>query len=655
MARALLVLAALAGLAHAGEVGPADALPLALRGGPDAAAVRASVAATGVHLGEPVGTAACARCHPAVVAQWTPSAHRFASFANPYYVASVEAFRAERGFEASTFCGDCHDPLIVAGGKMLAPIDRGTVEAQAGLTCLVCHAIDAPDQAGNGAFQAHVSGPRPGPEHRAHVARPALRTPTLCASCHRVGLTEAVTADRWFRGQDEYGDWRDSGWSGRGAPSIWRPPEVRACVDCHMPRVPVGPEEKGAVAGRIRSHRFAAANAALARLAQDDAQAAAVAASLAGAVSVALQDGGDGRVDVVMRNRTVGHRFPGGTVDSNEVWVELTAWDARGKVLRRSGGLDAAGHLDPDAHRVRAQPVDDAGLPLARRDVQHQRGVVFDGRLPPGQPRAVRYRLPAGTARVKARLLYRKFSKDYVEFACAEVKEAEARARCLTPPILEVGAAEARVSGGRVPASTDWQALTDHALALAVGLEGHATQAWVVASEARRLAPPERPEPILAQAMAAARLGRTDDVVALLDVADALPTTPPASAWIRANALARAYRTPAALAAAERLGERLPDDRHTWTLLARLRAVMGDAAGALQAADRALLGDQEFAPALYQRLLALRALKAPGVEDAEAKWSRHRRATETDLALRQKWRAARGPGRPDPSEPLPEY
>ncbi|MEZ4463126.1 MAG: hypothetical protein R3F43_01060 [bacterium] len=61
-----------------------------------------------------------------------------------------------------------------------------------------------------------------------------------------------------------------------------------------------------------------------------------------------------------------------------------------------------------------------------------------------------------------------------------------------------------------------------------------------------RLAP-DRPEPALALAMAAARLGRTDDVVAILDRADQLPGTPPASQWIRANALARAYRTPAAL------------------------------------------------------------------------------------------------------------
>lgn len=652
----LAIFLALVTPAAAIELRPEAAFDKLLNGGPPPAELRASVERVGAHLGDPPGAAACVKCHPDVVEQWSASAHRFASFANPYYFASVEAFRAERGPKASEFCGNCHDPMLVSTGKMAAegPIDRGTPEAQAGLTCMVCHSVEVPDLQGNGEGKAHITGPSPGPEHRANVAKAPLRTPLFCGGCHRVGLTEEVTADRWFRGQDEYGDWRDSGWSGRGATAVWRPPEVRTCGDCHMPKVPASPDEKGAIGGLIKSHRFAAANAALARLRNDPVQLAATAEALKDVVSVDLRDGGPGKVDVVMRNRKVGHRFPAGTVDSNEVWVELVALGKKGQILRHSGALDAGGHLDPAAHRVRAQPVDAHGRPLARRNVQHQRGVVFDSRLPPGQSRAVRYRLPAGTTKVRARLLYRKFSKDYLEFACAEIKDPEVHARCLDVPVLEVASAEVALEAGRVPPTEDWQKLVDHAVALSLGLEGQATQAYAVALEAMRHAP-DKPQPLLALAMAADRLGRTDEVLSILDRVDAMPDAPPSRLWIRANALARAYRHGPALEAAEALAALLPDDRHCWTLLARLRGVENQPAAALEAAERALVGDRQFEPALFQKALALRDLKDPGADAAAALWHRHRRAQEIDLDLRQKWRVARGDLPGDPSEPVPEY
>jgi hypothetical protein len=654
---AFLLVSALSISAGAIELRPESAFEKLLTGGPSPEALRASVERVGAHLGEAPGAGACVKCHPDVVEQWEASAHRFASFANPYYFASVELFRAERGPKASEFCGNCHDPMLVSTGRMAAdaPIDRGSVEAQAGLTCMVCHSVEVPDLQGNGEGKAHITGPSPGPMHRQNVAKAPLRTALFCGGCHRVGLTEEVTADRWFRGQDEYGDWRDSGWAGRGAMAVWRPPEVRTCGDCHMPRVPAGPDEKGAIGGMIKSHRFAAANAALARLRDDPVQLAATAEALKGVVSMDLLDGGPGQVDVVMRNRKVGHRFPAGTVDSNEVWVELISLNSKGKVLRHSGAFDADGHLDPDAHRVRAQPVDEHGRPLARRDVQHQRGVVFDTRLPPGQARAARYALPQGTTRVKARLLYRKFSKDYAQFACAEIKDPVVHARCVDVPVLEVAAAEVALVDGRVPPTDDWALLVDHAVALSVGTEAMAAQAYAVAQRAVALAPPEKPQPGLALAMAADRLGRTDEVVAILDGVDALPDAPPARLWIRATALARAYRHKPALAAAEQLAALLPDDRHCWTLLARLRGLEGQPAAALEAAERALVGDREYEPALFQRSLALRDLGDRGADAAAALWHRHRRAQEVDLELRRKWRAWRGPGRPDPSEPVPTY
>lgn len=589
--------------------------------------------------GEPLGAAACQKCHPAVTAQWASSVHRLSSFNNPYYAAATTALRAELGPEPSTFCGDCHDPALVA--QMTGPIDPKSRAAQVGIGCQVCHGIDQIDVRGNGMFRATISGPKPGPEHAKHVAKPPLRTVALCGTCHRVGLLESVTGERWYRGQDEWTDWYDSGYAGRGLGALIPGPPRKTCAECHMPAEAAGPEEKAAKDGTVRSHRFLAANTALPAISGDVAQLEATQAFLQDKVSLRLVDGGPGLVDVVLHNHAVGHRFPGGTTDSHQVWIEWIAYGADGKILKQSGGL-GNGVLDPVSHQLRAWPLDSAGRLLARRDVQHQRGVGFDTRLPPRSPKVVRYRLPAGAARVTARLRYRKFSKAYAAFACAELA-GEAKARCLAPPITDVAEDAVELVDGRVPETTDWALRAEHAAGLAQGLSRHVVQA-----EALLEGGP--PLPVI-RARIAQALGQTDRVDALVGALG--EAAPPGALWIQASALARAYRTKPALAVAERLLVLRPDDRHALGLVARLKGVLGDAEGSLAIAHRLLAVEPENEQGLYLRMLALRELGRDATA-AEIEWSRHRRATETDLALRRKWRAQR-PGLPDPTEPVPEY
>jgi tetratricopeptide (TPR) repeat protein len=54
-------------------------------------------------------------------------------------------------------------------------------------------------------------------------------------------------------------------------------------------------------------------------------------------VPVAVRRGESVRVEVVVRTRKVGHFFPGGTVDAFDVWVELEAVDENGRVIFHSG------------------------------------------------------------------------------------------------------------------------------------------------------------------------------------------------------------------------------------------------------------------------------------------------------------------------------
>ena len=58
------------------------------------------------------------------------------------------------------------------------------------------------------------------------------------------------------------------------------------------------------------------------------------------------------RLDVVVRTRKIGHFFPGGTVDSFDIWLELQGKDAAGKVLYWSGFVEdeGKGPVEKGAH-----------------------------------------------------------------------------------------------------------------------------------------------------------------------------------------------------------------------------------------------------------------------------------------------------------------
>src|SRR5205823_444210 len=99
--------------------------------------------------------------------------------------------------------------------------------------------------------------------HRARLRPALLGQAALCQSCHKVALTETVTADRWLRGQDDYDPWLASAAAGHGAGAIPRPERRARCQDCHMPLEPARLGDAAAKNGLVRSHRFVGANTAL--------------------------------------------------------------------------------------------------------------------------------------------------------------------------------------------------------------------------------------------------------------------------------------------------------------------------------------------------------------------------------------------------------
>jgi Tfp pilus assembly protein PilF len=233
-----------------------------------------------------MGSEACARCHPDIHAQWTESAHRFSSFNNQWYRASIEYMQSVAGTKPARWCAGCHDPAPLFSGMMDKPVKEilHTPEAQVGLSCTACHAITRVHitmgqgdytirypplhsllTSGNRAVQVvhdYVTNLDPGP-HRETFLRPFMREESdkFCVGCHKVHLDVPVNDYRWFRGFNEYDAWQNSGISMNNARAFYHPDKARTCADCHMPRVKG--DDPAAKDGMIRSHRFIAANTAL--------------------------------------------------------------------------------------------------------------------------------------------------------------------------------------------------------------------------------------------------------------------------------------------------------------------------------------------------------------------------------------------------------
>ena len=214
--------------------------------------------------------AACAECHTDAHAAHMTSAHRFSSFNNPLYLASVRATRATLlartgSDEAVKWCAGCHDPVPLLSGRLDDPFfdDRTDPAAEAGITCTVCHAISEVGAHGGARGNADftLTAPQPYPfegrrepllkwinrqlvrakpaVHKRDMLKPLHKSAEFCATCHKVGLPPEVNGHRWLRGQNHYDGFRLSGVRGTSAGAFYFPPKAEAnCNGCHMPRVP---------------------------------------------------------------------------------------------------------------------------------------------------------------------------------------------------------------------------------------------------------------------------------------------------------------------------------------------------------------------------------------------------------------------------------
>jgi tetratricopeptide (TPR) repeat protein len=429
----------------------------------------------------------CKKCHPDVHAGWLHSAHHLSSFNNPVYLAAVRetrdvSLKRDGNVQASRWCAGCHDVVPFVSGAFDDPKfdDVNHATSQAGLSCTVCHAItNVNTDRGNGDYT--IEEPQHYPfafsdnevlqwvNNQMVKAKPAFhkktflkdfhKTAEFCSTCHKVHLPYELNHYKAFlRGQNHFDPYLLSGVSGHGAKSFYYPEVAKTnCSQCHMPLRESNDfgakffDDSGKLT--VHNHLFPSANTGIAWLIDSPETIAAHQKFLEGTMRVdifgikeggtvdgellaplrpelpTLEPGGRYQRETVIRTLKLGHLFTQGTVDSNEVWMDVTV-KAGDAVIGRSGAIDDESRVDPWSHFVNVFMLDEEGFRIDRRNPQDIRVPLYNHQIPPGAGQVVHYdlQLPQQLddhVTIEVRLQYRKFDKDLMDFAARTAKPGD--------------------------------------------------------------------------------------------------------------------------------------------------------------------------------------------------------------------------------------
>ena len=662
---------------------------------PDPQQLKDEVAKYGFVQDIQIGAMTCNRCHQDIVEQWSKSAHRFSSMNNPFYRAAFLAMREQPGVgkQPSQWCSGCHEPALMLAGEIGKEFDPDGPNAQAGLTCLSCHAMDSlHNRTGNGAY--NIPDDRESPYlfdhtsegalrelgdivikakpnvHKARLLKPFFRTSEYCATCHKVGLDVPVNKYRWFRGQNEYDAWHDSGVAQNAARTFYRPrdpitgaPVKKNCQDCHMPLEDAPLGDVSAKGGKVKSHRFLAVNTALPALRgdadtirrieeflQDEKMRIDIfALRRLGAEDVEkevitaldhtqplLVPGERVEVHVVVRNKGVGHTFPGGTNDSNEGFVEFMVEQEGAGRLLHSGWIGPDQHLDPAAHRYGAVVVAHDGTEAKLRNPQDFHAMLYSNVIGPSTSDVVRYQFvvpesaAGGTLDLTAHLKWRKFKQHYTDFVFAKTT-----AKKIDLPITVIESAKVTLKVARkgetvgptsapVYASPDqWIRPNDWAIAMITFPRSDTRLAHIGFAEVQRIAP-ARVDGWRNMARAYLTDGNIAKALELLQKCEEIAPGDRQTAWVWGNALQEDGRYGQAIEAFKTVLDEFPEDRDTWRRLGRTLYLDQQFPPSLEAYGMVLAIDPEDREAHYHRMLNYQALgKTAEAAEAEKAYAKY--------------------------------
>jgi len=550
----------------------------------------------------------CQKCHQDVYDGWFHSVHHFSSFNNPAYLASVRetrkvALERDGDVKAARWCAGCHDPVPFFSGAFDDPNydDVNHSTAQAGITCTSCHAItNVNSNRGNADYTieeplhypfAYSDNPilqyinntlvKAKPSfHKQTFLKPFHKTAEFCSACHKVHLPHEVTRYKEFlRGQNHYDPYLLSGVSGHGARSFYYPPKAQTnCSGCHMPLEPSSDfgAQRFADASEpsIHNHLFPSANTAIAWLrdepdvieAHRDFNEGVMRVDIFGIKEEGRIDGSlhaplrpdvptlePGRsylLETVIRTLKMGHLFTQGTVDSNEVWMDIRVTSGD-RVIGRSGAIDDEGTVDPWSHFVNVFMLDKDGNRIDRRNAQDIFVPLYNHQIPPGAAQIAHYALeiPEDVTEpvvVELKLNYRKFDQRYAEFFTDTARPGDLPIRGHQRgeryrnefPIMELASDRVvfPVAGVADPVENPvrdippWQRWNDYGIGLFLEGKAELRQAAEAFQQTEALGVYHGP---LNLARVYHREGRLDEAVAALARADAFDD-PPAPPWTMA-------------------------------------------------------------------------------------------------------------------------
>lgn len=352
----------------------------------------------------------CAKCHQAIYGEWKSSGHARSAanrrFMNLYEGSDWQG-EADRGWSlladyplGAGVCMPCHAPTV--------PLDHPAVDdmrlvegvAAQGVHCDFCHKIQrAPTEfAGlnHGRFAFELLRPKQrqvffGPLDDVATGEdsysPLQKHSRICAPCHE-GVVFGVHI------YSTYSEWLASDARRRG----------RHCQSCHMQptgeMTNVAPDAGGVERDPATLACHVTTPGGRAETLRKCLQVQAVLRRRSSRV----------QVEVTVAARDVGHRVPGGYVDRHLV-LDLEALDQSGSSLSAEEGpllpLSAGGLAGRSGRLFARLMTDNAG----RSPVPFWRAAddPADTRLEPDQPVRVSFVFPPATARVRVRLIYRRF------------------------------------------------------------------------------------------------------------------------------------------------------------------------------------------------------------------------------------------------------
>ena len=386
----------------------------------------------------------------------------------------------------------------------------------------------------------------------------------------------------------------------------------------------------------------------------------------------ALLPGSAARVDVVVRTRKIGHFFPGGTLDSFDIWVELQGKDADGHVVYWSGQVkdEGKGAVEEGAHFYRSYQLDGGGNPINKRNAWQARSVLYVRSIQPGAADVAHYRIRVpkdarGPIALTAKLNYRKFSHYYTQFSFAGLptdpskikldrngseysfdaanipKNVSSQIKDHIPdmPIVVLAEAKATLPIGDGKTPPVWKPVVQKAdrerwndwgigLLLQGDLKG-AEYAFKKVTEAE----PEYADGWLNVARALIQEGETD--AAKPFIAQALKVNPSLGRIYYFKALIEKTDGdyPGALKSLETVTQKYPRDRVALNQMARIQFLQREYAKALKTIELVCLVDPEDIQAHYTAMLAQRGLGNEAEADREQKLFMRFKAEESAQSI----------------------